>query len=160
VREVHSSRNLISYAAALLMLLFFALFTVAAVLCGARTFHKMQTDTELAYHERTAEVYIAAKLRRGDTSDAVFCADLDGIQALGIRELIDGETYITYIYVHDGWLTELFCPASAKLSGDAGETVVPLDSLTFEIDDEFVRYTCVNDGRSRDFRIALRAAGR
>ena len=157
---MHRSRNLISYAAALLMLLIFALAVVAAVLYGARTIRKMQTDMELSYYERTASAYVAAKLRSADAGDAVFCCDLDGIPALGIREWVDGEEYVTYIYVHGALLKELFCPASAKLSGDAGETVVPLDLLSFELSDGSVRYTCQYGGRSRESRIALRAAGR
>lgn len=158
--EMHRSKNLISYAVALLMLLLFALAVVSTVLYGARAFRKMKTDMEQSFHAQTASTYIAAKLRYADVHDAVFCSDVEGIAALGIRENIDGESYITYIYVHNGWLTELYCLSSANLSADAGEKVIPLDAFTFEIVDRSVRYTCVKDGQSRYSRIALRAAGR
>ena len=155
---MHNVKTLVSYAAALLMLLLFALAIVASVLFGARIFRGMQADMENAYHERTASAYIAAKLRAADTQDAVCNTNLDGVDALVISETVDGASYVTYIYAFDGYLTELYCPASAQLTADAGERVIPLDDVTFSVSDGMVQYSCKIDGRSTEMQIVLRAS--
>lgn len=75
--------------------------------------------------------------------------------ALAFREQIDGECYVTYIYCHEGWLTELFCQEGAGLSPADGERVLEAEAfeaslsgglLTVRIDGEEL-YFAVREGR-------------
>ena len=150
-------KSLISYAATLIMLLFFALSVVSVVLFGARTFRGIREDLDVVYYERTASSYISAKLRRADTAGSVYFTEFNDGPAIGICERIDGEPYVTYIYVYDGYLTELFCPEGVLLPGAAGEKVVPLDSMEITVSEGNVSYSCSFAGRMKSSFITLRS---
>ena len=44
--------------------------------------------------------------------------------ALVLAEEIDGETYLTRIYYHDGYIRELFCAADAEMEPGDGEQII------------------------------------
>ena len=58
--------------------------------------------------------------------------EFGGGNALCFRQNIVGEGYVTRIYVHDGWLMELFCRAEAELEPADGERVMAAQSLEAE----------------------------
>ena len=66
-----------------------------------------------------------------------------GVDALSVREQVDGESYVTRIYCHEGWLMELFCAADAGLLPEDGERLLPARSLELELRDGllYVRLT-------------------
>ena len=50
--------------------------------------------------------------------------DFGGRDALVLAEEIDGETYLTRIYYHDGYIRELFCAADAEMEPGDGEQII------------------------------------
>lgn len=104
VRKNHSIDMLFS----LLLFGMYVLFLLLMLLFGARAYQVAVKGTDENYSLRTAESYITVKIRQHDNDRDVFLSELDGREALCMADEIDGETYLTYIYLYEGKLKELF----------------------------------------------------
>ena len=87
-------------------------------------------------------------------AERVAVTDFDGCQALTVYERIDGATYVTYVYCYDGYLRELYCAENARLQKDAGEKIMPAESIRFSVAGDLL--TATVDGN----RILLQLRGK
>lgn len=130
-----------SRSTSLLSLLVFTLFALClllTVLTGARVYRQTLRETELASDSRTKVQYLSTKLRQSQGAEP---GTFDGCPALILREDIDGECYVTYIYVHDGFLRELFCPEGASLTAPDGEILIPAQALELSRQGQLLQIT-------------------
>lgn len=127
----------------------FALCVLLVLLIGARVYRDLVDGGGESYQSRTAVQYIATRVRQGNT---VSVESFDGGDVLVIREEINGRSYVTRIYCHDGWLWELYCAESAQLTRADGEKVLELQALDFSLEDDLL--TAVLDGQT--LRLQLR----
>ena len=125
----------------LFVLLLFTLFSLAllgVLLTGAGVYQRLVQRDLSAYTQRTALQYIATKLRQSDQADALSVASFDGDTAgndtLFLREEIEGTSYLTRVYVWDGYLRELFAAADDPFAPEDGEKILAADSLSFTYD--------------------------
>lgn len=122
----------------LFVLALFGVFAVSAlvlVTIGAGVYQNTVQDMGSNFDSRTAMAYLTEKIRQNDGADSVSIGTLENTDALLLSQDIDGETYITYLYYHDGTLRELFIKEGADLVGSplsAGQEVMPLTSLKLE----------------------------
>lgn len=122
----------------LFVLALFGVFAVSAlvlVTIGAGVYQNTVQDMGSNFDSRTAMAYLTEKIRQNDGADSVSIGTLENTDALLLSQDIDGETYITYLYYHDGTLRELFIKEGADLVGNplsAGQEVMPLTSLKLE----------------------------
>lgn len=129
----------------LMSLLVFAVFAVCVLLVllyGARVYQNLARRGEEGFQLRTATQYVSMRVRQ---AEKVNIADFEGCEALEIRELIDGDIYVTRVYCYDGYLRELFCTEDASLQPDAGEKIMPAESLHFCVEGDLL--TAIVDGR-------------
>jgi len=127
---------------ALLTLTVFALCVLLVLLTGASVYRDLVSREEASYTRRTALQYLTTRVRQ---AESVKAGDFDGCQALILEDTIDGETYTTRVYCHDGWLRELYSVAGAKLSPENGEALLEADSLTVSLDDRLLTVTLAED---------------
>ena len=79
----------------------------------------------------------AVVLRKSLPADS---GSLDDIHALCFRDTLKGKDYITYIYLKDGNLTELFTVADSQASASAGTSISQLSDFQAEnLDNGFYR---------------------
>lgn len=121
----------------LLALTVFALFAAClllVLLLGARVY-KRQTDDGLhSYARRTVAQYLATRVRQGDVSGAVAVEPFGEETALVLTEQVGGEALCTRIYCREGWLWELYTPASSTPHPQDGQRLLPVKSLTFALE--------------------------
>lgn len=118
----------------LLALLVFALFAVCVLLVlltGAKVYQNLVHNGNAYYAQQTAAQYVATRVRQ---AERVTVEVFDGCDALVIWEQIDGETYLTRVYCHDGYIRELFCAENAELFPEAGEKILETESLSFSLE--------------------------
>lgn len=108
----------------------FALCLLLTVLTGARVYRQTVEKSEISSAERTKLHYLTTKIHH---SRDISPEDFGGCQALALRETIDGEAYVTYIYCHEGWLRELFCTEGAALTPEDGEKVTPAEQMEVSV---------------------------
>lgn len=117
--------------AALMLFAVGAVCVLLVLLLGAKVYRNLVHDSNEHFEDRTAVQYVITRVRQAET---VEIAEFDGCQALVIPEEINGETYLTRVYLYDGYLRELFCAADAALSAKDGEKLIPAEELCFQID--------------------------
>ncbi len=149
---------------ALFVLALFGMFAVSAlvvVTIGADVYQHTVRDMSANYNSRTATAYITQKVRAGDNAtSSIQITTLEGQEALGLYADYNGTTYVTYLYLYEGYLRELFVKEGASLGGSmlaAGETILELDALSFEkVQDNLL---CVNiettDGQCKMLYLTL-----
>ena len=110
----------------------FALSALVLVTIGADVYQNTVQDMESNFDSRTAMAYVTEKIRQNDEYGSLSIGRLEDTDALILSQDIDGETYITYLYLHEGSLKELFMKEGTDLVGNplsAGQTIMPLASL-------------------------------
>ena len=139
----------------LLALTVFAVFAVCVLitlLYGANVYQNLVQRGEESFGVRTAAQYVTTRVRQAET---VTVADFEGCEALVLPEEIDGARYLTRVYCYEGHIRELFCAENAALSPEDGEKVMPVDSLSFLVEDGIL--TVSIDGR--EVLLQLRGKG-
>ncbi len=143
----------------LLALLLFAVFAVgvlSVLTTGAGVYRRLVERDDSAYTGRTAERYLSAKVRQAPAGGAVSLEELDGCQALTIREELAGEVYLTQIYCHDGHLRELFHMEGSGLGAGDGEIILPMAALEGDEENGLLRVRVTGtDGEERELFFAL-----
>lgn len=148
----------------LIALLLFGIFAVCilmVLLTGANTYRSLTDTDQVAYDNRTCIQYIATQVRRADSAGSVSLTSFGGRDALSIAENIEGETYVTLIYLYDGYLTELFCSDIDVMSPEDGEQIMKLAGLEFTLADGVLDIVCENaDDTQYELSLTLRSSMR
>lgn len=131
----------------LFVLALFGLFTVSAlmlVMVGSEVYRYTVEDMGSNYETRTSVAYITEKVRQNDNIIAdgaasaeqnISISELAGEPALMLSQNYNGETYSTYLYLHDGNLKELFMKSGSYLGEDtlaAGQDIMELSDFSME----------------------------
>ena len=94
---------------------------------------ELQRALGLDAYPRRIEGYDISNTQ-GALSVASFDGDSAGNDTLFLREEIEGEPYITRIYVWDGYLRELFAAAGDPFVPEDGEKILAAETLSFTYD--------------------------
>ena len=128
-RQRHSISGLFT----MILLLLFAFSTLSLVLLGSRIYKNGVSYLNRNYTTRTAVAYVTEKIRQHDEKDTVSLSELDGIPSLLLKDTIDGNSFLTYIYFYDGALRELFIRSSMEPSPDMGSRIVALGDFSVTV---------------------------
>ena len=123
----HSVSSLFS----LLLFGVFVLFLILMLLFSARIYQQTVKQTDSDSELGTAATYLTTKFRQHDRGDEIFSGSLDDIPALCFRDDIKGKEYITYIYLKNDSLMELFTAKGSQASSDAGTVISQLSDFRF-----------------------------
>jgi len=141
--------------AGLFLVCVFAAFLFFTLASGARIYKDVSAVMEEQYTSRTALGYVTAKLHQSDAAGCVSLGTLDDVPALVISEEYDGVEYKTFVYCWDGYITELFCPASESLLPSDGLQVIAAEELEFSMEGNLVRIDCVTSAGAATAYVAL-----
>ena len=144
----------------LLALLLFGVFAVSilsVLLTGAQVYGRLTQRDQDAYNQRTGLQYLATKVRQAQLGSQVRVEDFGGEEALVIAEELDGQTYLTRIYCHEGWLWELFTADGEGFLPEDGEKLLAARDLALELEDGLLRAELTDSaGRTVALTLALR----
>jgi hypothetical protein len=126
----------------LFVLALFGVFTISALILvtiGASVYKSTVNAIHSNYEVRTSTSYITEKIRQNNLSatdgSRICVVELAGEEALCLPKQINGTTYYTYLYCHDGYLKELFTSDSSTLGNNvlsAGQNIMEASSLSIE----------------------------
>lgn len=148
----------------LLVLVAFFVFSVTGI--GSQAFLRLNS-----WQERTADLriglsYIDVKVHSCDQANTLTIEEspFDSTDALRIKKEIDGQSYVTWIYVWDGYLTEVFVSEGTELTPQMGSQISRAESLDLQQPEASVlrvTLTCVSRGTraSRSRNLTLRSGG-
>lgn len=141
----------------LVLLLFgvFALCVLSVLLTGARVYRNLNARDQTSYDRRTAVQFLATKVRQAPSTVSV--APFGDGEALVLEEEIEGETYLTRLYCHDGSLRELFANADDSFEPQDGEVILPAQAMALELEEGLLSVTLTaEDGTPLELLLALR----
>ncbi len=112
------------------------------LLFSARIYQQTVKQTDSDSELGTAATYLTTKFRQHDRGDEIFSGSLDDIPALCFRDDIKGKEYITYIYLKNDSLMELFTAKGSQASSDAGTVISQLSDFRFsEMENGFYHFS-------------------
>lgn len=142
-----------------LTLFLFGLFAgslLTVLLLGARSYQQVVASMEEIYEGRTCLQYIATKVSHYSGQGAVEVTQFGEGDALALHETIDGCAYITYLYLYDGQMKELFCETDVELAPEAGFSIMEIRQFTVELlTDNLLYLTCTGSGGTAQLYVEL-----
>ena len=147
-----SGKHHIEALSALLLFAAFALCILAVLLSGSRVFSRISERDECSFTTRTIDAYLATELRQ---SDAIGAISIDG----GTIILRENEGYETQIYCHEGYIYELFTRSDLEAQPEAGEKLLPADSMTPTLSSGLLSIEIDSDSGDTKLLYALRSGG-
>ena len=122
-----------------LVLLLFGVFAVcilSVLLTSAEAYRRLADRDETSYDRRVASHYLSTRVRQGDEAGSVAVETFDGVDALVLREEINGEVYETRVYCYEGYLRELFASAEENFAAGDGEQILEAEAMTLALEDQ------------------------
>ena len=157
-REKRQRADYMASAGVMLALVIFALCCVSMLLYSAESCKDIADRGAEAWEKRTCQQYLKRRVWQGDMQGAVYAASLKGKDALVLTEMIDGESYSTWIYCSGGRLREYFAESSAEPDPEAGVEVMEAKELYIDTDGNLLTIrTDLTDGTQVCVDICLRS---
>ena len=90
--------------------------------------------------------FIWTKAKNGDALDAVYVDDFHGLPSLFLEEEYGEVTYLTTIYLYEGWIHELTYERGLELYPQDGVRIIRAESLELEQSESgFIKVTTGDD---------------
>ena len=132
----------------MLPLLLFVLFSTCilyVLLAGANVYRSFLNRDQNTFNHRTTVQYITTRVHQSDLFNNIFVGDFENPQAktsgntLYLREEINGRTFYTRIYCHNGSLYELFSEADHSFLPNAGQAILEVSDIYFTIENDILQ---------------------
>lgn len=145
--------------AALLLFGVFAVCILSVLLTGAKTYRALSERGAEEGDRRVCAQYLSARVRQSDRAGAIGVDKFGDGDALVLRETVGGSECETRVYVHDGYLNELFCLAGAGLSPGDGQRIMPAEGLEAEVSGGLVTLRVTSGGETVELTLCRRSGG-
>ena len=140
----------------MLLYLIIVILSVMIISLGKNIYNNINKDRNTNYELRVSLSYIANKIRQSDKKEAVEIKEINGVDALVINEIYDGEKYQTCIYFYNGVIYEMFTDIDSDFELSDGMKVVEADFLKIEkMKDYLYKFTAVSNKDSLELYISL-----
>ncbi len=115
----------------LIMFLFLIIVMLSIIIIslGKNIYDKINIEREINYDLRVSLSYIANKVRQADREGAVCIKELNGNNAVVIKEKYDDTIYETWIYFYDNYLYEILIDEGISFNLSDGMKVLKIDSF-------------------------------
>jgi len=148
---------------ALFVGILFFVFLICALLIvtiGSSVYTRTTRNMNEHFTIKTALSYIVEKVRQNDVHGGVALFEQEGITGLKLQREYNGNSYVTLIYVYDGYLKELFLRTGSKVTLRNGNALMEMISLAVEQPlNTLYRITLTDDsGNSRSVSVAERSS--
>lgn len=138
----------------------FAVASVILVLTGVKVYRSVTDSAAANADYQLAISYLRNKVHTYDHQNGISIREMDGLQALSLAEIYDGEKYETYIYFYEGALYELFIDAGTDFDPELGERLTEVQAISFSTQTPGLLQVDVTlpSGREHTVHMALRSA--
>lgn len=147
---------------------FFSIITILGIFvitsliltnAGMHSYKNIVIANNNNFQLRTSLSYVATKVRQSDHIDSVSLLELEGQNALILKEEIEGEGYVTCIYYYDGYLYELFQSEGMEYDLVSGTRLMEISEFYMkETEDGMLQFTAKNKaGDMEQLLLSLRS---
>ena len=103
----------------------FAVMSTLMVLLGAQMYRNTVDRTTDNNRGRVLGAYVRSMIRAEDADMSVAVEDHDGVTVLALREMIEDDEYVTWLYSYEGQLYEQFTGADRDFNPASGTAICP-----------------------------------
>ena len=103
----------------------FAVMSTLMVLLGAQMYRNTVDRATRNNEDRVMAAYVRSMIRAEDADRAVSVETQNGVTTLALREELDGEAYVTWLYCHEGQLYEQFTSEDEDFEPEDGTAICP-----------------------------------
>lgn len=111
----------------------FAITGLFVVLFGARVYEKTVASMDANYSSRTTLSYVTEKIRAHDFNEGAVIenCEIDGDESsvLKLFEKIGDKTFVTYLFMGDGYLKEFTAQDNYDFDFDGGTKIIKIKSF-------------------------------
>lgn len=122
-------RHRLDFIVMLITFCAFAASVLIVLMFSGIVYKDISDKAEKSYEDRTGISYVWSKVKNGE--GGVYVGDFQGISVLCLEEESDMTTYLTMIYLYDGWVRELVSEEGLEFSPSDGMPVVEAETLYF-----------------------------
>ena len=122
----------------------FAVMSTLLVLLGAQMYRGTVEKTDTNNENRVLSAYVRSMIRAEDAADSVRVEKDGGEDRLALYEEIDGDAYVTWIYLYDHQLYEQFTDAGYAFDPAAGSAICPANSFAASIEGRLLTVQMTN----------------
>ncbi len=145
----------------LMALLLFGVFAVClliVLLTGADSYQGLTQRDRVSDNRRVCAQYLVTRVRQSDAAGAVAAGQFGGGDALLLSQSIDGQEYVTWIYVNDGYLMELFSAPDSGMAPEDGEKLMAAQALSVSLTDGLLELSVTPEqGAAVELVLSLRS---
>ncbi len=116
----------------------FALYTICILIISIIGINLYINGTQVSeenYAIRTSTLYLTEKARQNNIENGIEVKELFDDSALVLTQEINGQYYENWIYLEEGYLTEVLVVQGAQILPRTGQNIMPLQSLALSIDE-------------------------
>lgn len=148
----HSRRHSIDTIFTVFLFSLFFIFLLLMLLFSARAYRSATEGNQRNHNLYTASSYLTVKFRQHDSSDQIFLQTPDSQTepllsgpVLCMKDTIAQKDYITYIYLSDNCLKELFTASDQLPDFTMGTKIADLQDFTVTSDLDGFYQICLTD---------------
>ncbi len=141
-----SRRSSAGAVAALIAALILGAALLLSLTTGAGVYRQVQYRSDSSMDQRLGLSYITEKVHAHDAAGMVSAGEFGGCDAVFLLQELDGVVYETILYVHDGWLKELFCEQGWELEPGDGQQITEARGLSAALEGRLLRLVYTDAG--------------
>ncbi len=126
----------------------FAITSLLIVFFGTQVYEKIAMDMESEFTSRTAISYLKKQINQNNVVGAISLGDIEGTEALVIKETLPEGDFVRYIYLFDGYLCELFTKSDIVPTKIAGQKMLEISKLDIQKEDGLFIFTVADHNDS------------
>lgn len=155
-KENNANHFLIPYIFILLLFLTIAIISFMMILAGKNIYKNINEDREINYCLRVSLSYVANKIRQGDKNEGIEIKNINGNNALIIKETYNDINYETWIYHYDGCLYEIFIDEGSEFEMIDGNEIIKVEGFEIvKVKDNLFKFTVKSKNIIEELSIAI-----
>lgn len=127
-----SSGHTIDMVFILGLLTVFGIISFFVIMIGAKQYQATADRMSDNYETRTISSYLEEKMNQNDISGSSAVIQLDSTDALALTQVINEQSYTTYIYAYDGYLWEITVNSDTEISLGNGQKILETGDMAIK----------------------------
>ena len=155
MREYEKKQHTIDIVFVLTLLCVFTVCSLIVVYIGSSIYSSTVKTMDIQFNNHTAIDYITERIHANNRIKDIEVISKDGIDVLCLHEKDNQQSYTTYIYVYQKELKELLINDLDEVNLENGETLMNIDNLLFEINQDILHITLTHQEKTIQSYISI-----
>lgn len=152
-------KHMIDFLFPVALLFVFAASALTVILLATNIYRNTTEHSSLNYTAGTSLSYITEKIHQSDENGKVSIGSFNGLDALILEQVINEESYFTYIYKDKGELKELYIKDGVEAPASSGKPILSVKSFAMKaVSEQTFSFSCTDeDGKTASSIVSVRS---